>query len=368
MYIFKSFIPRFFTYWKRRAMLHSLKKWRYFEFWPAPLFYLPIIPCYVYFSIKYRSLLAPFYANPNIENGGLIGESKWDFLKYLDPQAPATLLAFRVSRGSNPHKNIEQIEKQIDFRYPMICKPDVGQRGFGVRIIRDTKALLEYLQNANFDVIVQKFSQYPKEAGIFYVRHPKSLQGEIFSITDKEFPTIIGDGISRMGDLILRDRRASMIAATYFARFEKQLDRVLKKGEVFSLVECGNHSQGTIFLNGKNLNTELLRLSIEKIALSMGHFYFGRFDIRYESAQALMKGENFEIVEVNGAGSEATHIWDAKTTLIQAYRTLFQQWGLLFAIGDGVKKQKIKARISILKFLKESIKVHFNKKEFLISS
>jgi len=47
----------------------------------------------------------------------------------------------------------------------------------------------------------------------------------------------------------------------------------------------------------------------------------------------LMQGEGFTIVEFNGGGSEATHIWDPDTTLISAYRDLFAQTRILFEIG-----------------------------------
>jgi hypothetical protein len=42
---------------------------------------------------------------------------------------------------------------------------------------------------------------------------------------------------------------------------------------------------------------------------------------------------NFQIVELNGATSEATSISDARNSLFSAYRTLFRQWRLVFAIG-----------------------------------
>jgi hypothetical protein len=48
-------------------------------------------------------------------------------------------------------------------------------------------------------------------------------------------------------------------------------------------------------------------------------------------------GRGFRIVELNGATSEATHIYDPKHNAIAgpllAWRTLFEQWSLMFAIG-----------------------------------
>ncbi|NBX00003.1 hypothetical protein EBR03_10570, partial [bacterium] len=77
--------------WEFQAALHSWRKALHFEFWPAWIFYLPLVPWYIYLSIRHRSLLSPFYASPGLQNGGLIGESKWDYLKFLDPEAKSTL-------------------------------------------------------------------------------------------------------------------------------------------------------------------------------------------------------------------------------------------------------------------------------------
>lgn len=39
-------------------------------------------------------------------------------------------------------------------------------------------------------------------------------------------------------------------------------------------------------------------------------------------------------MELNGVTSEATHIYDPKLSLFDAYRVLFQQWRIAFEIGD----------------------------------
>lgn len=38
-------------------------------------------------------------------------------------------------------------------------------------------------------------------------------------------------------------------------------------------------------------------------------------------------------IELNGATSEATSIYDEKTSIWQAYRTLYRQWELVYRIG-----------------------------------
>lgn len=367
MLLLKRIGPVLTDSWKRKATFHFWRKWMSFEFWPAWFFYIPIYVWYVIMAIKHRSFLNPFYANPKILNGGLIGESKWDFLQYLDPRAKSTLKALKVNRGTDFSEFIEILEKN-QYTFPFIVKPDVGQRGFGVRIIRDEFDLTEYLLLSDFDIILQKLSSLKQEAGIFYIKIPDTGAESIFSITDKSFPFVVGDGETKLGDLILGDSRAKIIAQTYFDRHEDSLDQVIAKGAVFQLSECGNHCQGAIFHNGINLKTEKLLQEISKIAQQVPEFYFGRFDIRYDNADSLKNGE-FEIIEINGAGSEATHIWDARTTLSEAYSTLFKQWNLLFTIGGQVKrKSDFKSNLRLGLFFTESLRVYFRKEKLSVSS
>ena len=217
-------------------------------------------------------------------------------------------------------------------------------------------------------IILQKLSSLPKEAGIFYVRIPNFGQEFIFSITDKRFPYVVGDGKNKLGDLILTDPRAKIIPQTYFARHKENLDNILNLDEKFLLSECGNHCQGAIFLNGQHLRSEKLLSTISEISRQIPDFYFGRFDVRYKDEESLKEG-HFQIIEINGAGSEATHIWDANTTLAEAYRTLFEQWRLLFEIGYQISlSQNFQSNIDLKLFLKESFKVYFRKETLSVSS
>ena len=52
----------------------------------------------------------------------------------------------------------------------------------------------------------------------------------------------------------------------------------------------------------------------------------------------IRRGENFKILELNGAASEATSIYDTRNSLFRAYAILFRQWDLVFAIGAANRK------------------------------
>ena len=99
------------------------------------------------------------------------------------------------------------------------------------------------------------------------------------------------------------------------------------------LVEAGNHAQGCIFRDGLHLWSEDLTQRIDEISQRLDGFFIGRYDIRYSSDDDLRAGRNFQIIELNGAASEATSIYDSRNSLRSAYRTLFRQWELVFAIG-----------------------------------
>jgi len=99
------------------------------------------------------------------------------------------------------------------------------------------------------------------------------------------------------------------------------------------LVETGNHAQGCIFRDGMHLHTRALERVIDEISHKVTGFFIGRYDLRYENDEDFKQGRNFQIVELNGATSEATSIYDARNSLFSAYQTLFQQWRLVFAIG-----------------------------------
>ena len=364
----RGLAPELSNYWRRRALLYSWRKALHFEFWPGYTFYLPVITYYFFLAVRNRNFMLPFYANPEIPNGGFVGESKWDFLRHLSSHDAATLKTVFLSRTTSLPQFEQAISSQ-NFTYPFILKPDIGQRGFGVRIIRSHDDLRDYLSKNTDDLLLQEFAPNICEAGIFYYRSPREKVATLFSITDKKFPYVVGDGKSRLGDLILKNSRARIIAATYFARLQNRLDEIPSRGVKVLISECGNHCQGALFINGAQLATEDLRSAIEKIAQKIPGFYFGRFDVKYSNAEELRQGRGFKIVEINGIGSEATHIWDPNTRLIEAYRVLFEQWRILFAIGRECKEsQPVRRPPRLREIIRDIIRLARRKSSLEISS
>jgi membrane protein DedA with SNARE-associated domain len=334
----------------KKTSLHSgvakLKKLVRWEFWPMSLFYMPVLVKYVSLSVRYRSFSLPTLANPGMHTAGLIGESKFETLAQLAESHPGFVAeTYRVPFHS-PEQQLAMIGRlraDNGLEFPLVFKPDVGQRGAGFKLIHSGEEARAYVSRFPRALLVQKYVQGPHEGGIFYYRFPNQEKGRIFSITEKLFPVVTGDGRHTLEELIRGDSRASILAHVYLERFAAGRERVPGPGETVRLVEAGNHCQGAIFLDGWRLYSPELEEAIDRISLSVPGFFVGRYDLRYASEEALRRGEGFQIVELNGVSSEATSIYDQANSLWKAYSTLFDQWKIIFAIADQNRKRGLTA-------------------------
>src|SRR5690606_31094899 len=138
--------------------------------------------------------------------------------------------------------------QQIGLTYPFIAKPDQGERGSGVQVIRCEESQRLYCEESTgIPFLVQEYAPGPEEWGVFYIRLPSEKKGYIFSITIKEPTCVCGDGVSTLRSLILNDPRARYMARVFLMRHHEHLDDIIPANERVKLVEAGNHCQGTIF-------------------------------------------------------------------------------------------------------------------------
>ena len=222
---------------------------------------------------------------------------------------------------------------ELKLVYPIIAKPDIGLRGSAVRKIHNDSELTDYHQKANFDYLIQDLIPFASEVGIFYVRYPNDKNGKITGIVSKEFLIVIGDGISTMNQLIKENPRFELQRKALVKEYGPQLFDVLPLGEQRNLVPFGNHARGAKFLDASDLITPKLTAMIDVICREIPEFYFGRLDIMYDTFSKLESGENFSIVEINGAGSEPTHIYDPKHSLLFAWKELLRHITYMYEIS-----------------------------------
>lgn len=309
----------------------------FFEFWPGWLFYAPIFIYVMWCVFRYRGITLPAAANPTLPLGGFYGESKADILGIIRRYLGDAVAPF-IACVNGPATTAASIVAQLDragLNFPLVAKPDLGCRGAGVQVVRDGAELQKYLavfpQNAT--LILQQLVPYVGEAGVFYVREPHATKGRVTSMTLKYFPSVVGDGVRTLRQLIESDARAGQVAHLYLPRFADKLQTVPAAGVTVPLVFAGNHSKGTIFRDGSAYITPQLTAAFDKLAQQIPEFYFGRFDVRFADFDAFCAGRDFVIIELNGAGAEATHIWDSRISLWQAWATLRRQYKTLWQIG-----------------------------------
>lgn len=318
---------------------HKIHKITHYEFWPTWLFYAPFVPVYFWFSLKNKDFLYFCKTNPSIVNGGFFGYSKSAIQKYIAAE----------------FKPKEQIitgkEKLILDNFPLIVKPDIGERGKDVSVLNTPEDLQLFLmkKHNNQVFILQEYIDLPQEFGVFYCKYPNETHGQILGITGKEFLVFHGDGQTTLREFINQNQRAFFRKKYLENKFFSVLDEVLPQGESLLLEPIGNHSRGTRFYDASHLATPELLAKIEKIITPIPQYSYGRLDVRAKSAEALSCGE-FKVLEVNAVNSEATHIYDENYTLFQAYREVYRVLNHQSNIAKQWAKKGVKSP-KILEFL-----------------
>jgi membrane protein DedA with SNARE-associated domain len=321
--------------WRGRRL--ALGRWRRltcWEFWPTWAIYPPVVLYVGWLGLRHRCLTLFTAVNPGIgAGGGIVGESKKEILSGLDGVG-ATIARWELIDPAAVETRIDRVRDFMareGLGFPVVLKPDVGERGAGVVIARDDGAVETALRNESRAMLVQAYVP-GVEFGVFYFRRPSQSHGEILAITDKRMVSVTGDGVRTIEDLILADDRAVCMAAFFLHRFAGRLDEVPPAGERLMLSELGTHCRGALFLDGTHLVTPALSAAVERVSRTFEGFYFGRYDVRAESVEAFQRGE-FKVIELNGLTSEATSIYDPRHSVWHGWRTLCRQWRIAFAIA-----------------------------------
>ncbi|MBC7607112.1 MAG: D-alanine--D-alanine ligase, partial [Burkholderiales bacterium] len=237
-----------------------------------------------------------------------------------------------ITAGSTT-ANINETISDLKIKYPFIVKPDIGLRGSAVKKIHTEAELETYNAKANFDYLVQNLITYPNEIGIFYVRYPNESAGRISGIVAKEFLIVTGDGRATIEMLLKQNPRYEMQLKVLQSEYGQQLQQILALGEQKNLVPYGNHIRGAKFVDRSQWITPKLSKVINQMCLQIPGFYFGRLDLMYNSLAELEIGEQFAIVELNGAASEPTHIYDPRHSLFFGWKELLRHITYMYEIS-----------------------------------
>lgn len=269
---------------------------------------------------------------------------------------------YPLTKLFHPGTDILDITRSISlagFNYPLICKPDIGMKGMGVKKVENEFELTEYASESKVDFLIQEFVGFKNEIGIFYYRYPNEEKGTVSGIVRKEFLSVSGDGVSTMEELIRKNKRYILQLPVLRKTKSEELKRVLKKGDKFILVPYGNHIRGAKFIDDSHLVDEKLTQVIDTICKKVNGFYFGRLDIRFNSWEELRQGKNFSIIELNGAGSEPTHIYDPRHSIFFAWKEIIRHLNIMWRISRMNYRAKERPYMSTslgLKMLRDNSK------------
>lgn len=327
-----------------------------FEFWPYGFAYIPVYFYYLYLSLRSKSLTFFTAANPGIFLGGFVGESKHSILQKINPcYLPATIYC----KNEYSLQQIVSMLASHQMFFPLIAKPDIGERGSKVDKLNNEAELENYIHEIGEDFIIQSCVEDEIELGIMYYHFPNGTQSGITSIVRKDFLKITGDGIHQLDYLIKNNLRAQGRLDYLLDKFSDRLHEVLAKNETLLLEPIGNHSRGTKFINGNDLINEKLVKVFDEIAKPIEGFYIGRFDLKVTSLADLYEGKNIKILELNGAKSEPAHIYDPSVFIVKAYQALFNQYRLMYTIAQ--QNRNLGIEYDSFWLVLKHLKIHFRK-------
>lgn len=299
-----------------------------YEFWPWYCMYLPLLPVYFFGVLRTRRLLYFTATNPSIDMGGFFGEHKDKILDLIPNRHKA--LGVHITEPMT-EKELNEVLLANNLRFPVVAKPNVGERGDGVCVLYLMQELLAYSQKET-DFIIQEYIDYPIELGVLFYRYPNDSRGRVSSITLKEFLTVKGDGKHTVEQLLSKSGRNKIYLPLVRKEFQDRLLLVPSEGEEFVVHKIGNHSKGTRFVNADPHITDAVNATFSKINNQVDGVYFGRYDLKVPSFDLLERGEGIKIFELNGVSSEPGSMYDQQN-VFRAYSILAHHWLALVEIS-----------------------------------
>ena len=307
-----------------------------YEFWNPRVFEAPFY-CYLAWQclinrISIRTLPKANYALDHGEIG--IGSKLKSQMVFNQTRFLPSELIAAIATADEKQRQIAMFAQTHGF--PLILKSDVGCVGKGVTKLNSTKDISAKAPLLLGDFILQKFTPFPYELGIFYTR----LRGKpkITGINKKHFPSVVGNGKDSLQDLAKSHKRYTQHWNAFLQ--EHNLSEVLLNGEEKCLSFIGSHTLGCKFTDDSHLLTPELEQAVFDLFNDQPGFNFGRVDVKGKDEAAVLRGE-FVVIEINGVASLPTHMFDPKYKLFQAYRIFFQHSKLLAKIAREHRSQSM---------------------------
>ena len=338
---------------------------KHFEFWHPRVFEAPyylnlVVQCIVH-GIGFKTLAKANYALDHGEIG--IGSKYHTQMAFDQSQFLPTELLSSALSNQEKSSQVERFAQNHD--YPIILKSDVGCVGKGIRKVSNAAELTEVVPLLQGDYLLQKFTSYDVECGIFYTR--QNGLGKVTGINQKHFPRVTGDGVSTLRQLTLAHKRYSHHWQSFLQYLD--LEKVPDAGEEVRLSFIGSHTLGCMFTDDTHRLTPELEAAVVSFFENQPGYNFGRVDVKAESLEQLLNGD-FVVIEVNGIASLPTHMFDPKYSVWDAYKIFLKHGNMLVKIAKENKHQimpllsyraiieKVKTNQGLLNTVHEALKSH----------
>ena len=307
---------------------------KHFEFWHPRVFESPYY-IYLCFGAWLRGLSIKSLAKANyaLDHGEIGIGSKFTTQMAFNQARflPTELLAADASLAAK----VAQVTRfGAVHGYPLILKSDIGSVGKGVLKLHADDPFHDRLARLRGNYILQAYTPYNLEYGVFYVRHQG--RARITGINKKHFPTVVGNGVDSIECLA----RAHYRYTGHWQTFLQYLDikRVPRQGEWVQLSFIGSHTMGCKFTDDTYLLTDQLSAAVEQIFIDQPGFNFGRLDLKCAS-EAAFKAGDFVVIEVNGVASLPTHMFDPSHSVWRGYQIFFEHGRWLLKIAAEQHRQ-----------------------------
>ncbi|MEB2777934.1 hypothetical protein SYJ56_21650 [Algoriphagus sp. D3-2-R+10] len=325
-----------------------------FEFRPAWWFHLPMFLIGVSWAIRLRKANFFAAANPALENGGLYNYSKFAAQNHFPSlNLPKTCLLYSEE---NINLILDRVRKQR-ILFPFIIKPDMGERGKGVKLIRKWEELETYLAEQPKDAyMIQEFIGKRQEYGVFFFKNPVTGEFSISSLTRKISLQVIGDGTSSISELIQNHPRANR----YQDLIQLHDPTSIPSGdEIVKLSPMGNHCKGAVFLDYSAYINAEMTTAFEMIFENVEGINYGRLDVKVDDLSELTGPGQVIILEVNGSNAEPIHMYSPEKSYYESLKTIsfyFQYMAKMAKLNLVGNREKYKDRDtwrSLMQYLKK---------------
>lgn len=272
------------------------------EFWSDWLWQVPLFLQGLLLGLLRGSPSWFVCANPGLPWGGMFDAPKSSVLNQLRAENRPQGQLIQHLRG------IPELPGGLTF--PLIVKPDAGERGRGVCKIMDAAAWSAlWQQSAPGDYLVQNFVPAPYEFGVFVIRDAAGRL-RIHSLTWKLPLGVVGDGSSSLEQLLAAHPRAQQFKRFWPAFSPTELAAVPATGDWVSLHFSGNHSRGATFLNAAQFIDTEMEAAFNELLAPLEGFHYGRLDVMVAEPDELRQVNRIQVLEINGANAEPAHVYD----------------------------------------------------------